>query len=441
MADRFFMNILINWLNHASVIIEMGEFRLLTDPWYDGSLFHGGWDLQFNNPNALEKTRHCSHLWISHPHADHFNFKNLTEIARINPELKVLCNISASYNIKQTIKKAGFTQIIPLYERTPLQINGIKIERFPHASIDSMLVLKSKHETVVNFNDCYSPNKFLNKLSKNIGPIDLFLLNFNHAGKLIEFPPSSPEKVKNNLINEFLNIINIFSPKWILPFASHHRYRNARSNDLNQSMLNNNDLANLDSRVIPAQIGDRIQLKSPNQFQVINPTTPLVRNQPQMKIFGESVTWDKLIKKGNEYRKTLKWHYPILRLFIPELHILIDDLNQVLVFNVNKGLKEGLATTNPHIGIHSTDLLYWFSNPFGSDSISIGANYKILSNDINTTTKFMLATQLITNGLSFRNLMKMLTTRSGWSFFWNRREAIIGYLFDYSFFKRILRRG
>ena len=50
MTDR--PSLSIKLLNHASCLMEMGEVSLLSDPWFSGTCFRGGWGLQYLNPDA-----------------------------------------------------------------------------------------------------------------------------------------------------------------------------------------------------------------------------------------------------------------------------------------------------------------------------------------------------------------------------------------------------
>ena len=35
----------LEFVNHASVLISSGKINLLSDPWYNGAVFHNGWRL------------------------------------------------------------------------------------------------------------------------------------------------------------------------------------------------------------------------------------------------------------------------------------------------------------------------------------------------------------------------------------------------------------
>ena len=70
----------IEFVNHASYIIEHGGIRLITDPWIEGTAFNEGWSLI--EPTHLQYTdfKDITHIWFSHEHPDHFSPPNLKSI-------------------------------------------------------------------------------------------------------------------------------------------------------------------------------------------------------------------------------------------------------------------------------------------------------------------------------------------------------------------------
>ena len=65
----------IKLINHASAKICIDGVSIISDPWYDGSVFHKGWKLIHELPveeikKHLEKT---DYIFVSHEHPDHFS--------------------------------------------------------------------------------------------------------------------------------------------------------------------------------------------------------------------------------------------------------------------------------------------------------------------------------------------------------------------------------
>ncbi len=87
----------IHLLNHASVLIEVGQVKLLTDPWFWGNCFENGWGLKYDNENALELAKQATHLWISHFHADHFRTPTLRKLVEVNLNIIVFGNRSLNF--------------------------------------------------------------------------------------------------------------------------------------------------------------------------------------------------------------------------------------------------------------------------------------------------------------------------------------------------------
>ena len=69
------MNSTVKLINHASAKINVDGISIISDPWYDGSVFHKGWKLIHELPleetkKHLEKT---DYIYVSHEHPDHFS--------------------------------------------------------------------------------------------------------------------------------------------------------------------------------------------------------------------------------------------------------------------------------------------------------------------------------------------------------------------------------
>src|SRR5437762_8139531 len=132
----------IQLLNHASITLELQDMKLLCDPWFSGGCFDDGWGLMYYNSEALQLAKQCSHLWISHFHDDHFHLPTLRELAIANPDIIVLGNHSYNFQLDNAVKRLGFKNVIPLFERIPLQLTSkVAVTRFPTTGIDNMLLV------------------------------------------------------------------------------------------------------------------------------------------------------------------------------------------------------------------------------------------------------------------------------------------------------------
>jgi UDP-MurNAc hydroxylase len=230
----------IDYLNHASVLVRTDGVALLSDPWLEGTAFSGGWGLRYANPDALDRAAEATHLWISHWHSDHLHPATLARLAQRNPRIVVLANVSANFSMIDRMRGVGFDHVVPLPERVPTEIgSGVTVERFPTAGIDNALLLRTPSVTLLNYNDCNLPGAAVRALRKKIGPIDVLLNNYNHAGKLYRVLP--PEQQKQELLRTFCAAADLLQPRLVVPFASSHYYRCMDSRDQNASLLTFDD--------------------------------------------------------------------------------------------------------------------------------------------------------------------------------------------------------
>ena len=69
------MNSSVRLINHASAKISLDNISIVSDPWYEGSVFHKGWKLIHELP--IEETKiyleNTNYIYISHEHPDHIS--------------------------------------------------------------------------------------------------------------------------------------------------------------------------------------------------------------------------------------------------------------------------------------------------------------------------------------------------------------------------------
>ena len=418
----------IDYLNHASVIIKSGELSLLCDPWFSGTAFAGGWGLQYDNPHALQKARSCSHLWISHFHPDHLHLPTLKQLAALSPAITALANDSLNFRISEPLQAAGFTNILPLYERKTLSLtSGIKVTRYPTAGIDNMLLIETPEGTILNYNDCHLPIDALKLLLRKIGKVDVLLNNFNHAIKFMDNPRKSDEQIRHELKTSYKKVLDAINPKWSIPFASAHYYRTRDTVWQNDSLLRSEDLVELDSRILPLRIGSEVTFDDKLQPTLSPPSGRITPNSKDIKSETESVSFDAVVHAAKDFGNRLRQSLLGLTFWIPELRIRVEEYQRVILFDVNNQVyaEDNRDTEDAHIQAHSSALHQWFSKPFGSDSFFIGGHFEVVSKSIKPIQRVLLACSLMEKRLSPRMLANYVLRPGGIKFLLNRREEIL----------------
>ena len=62
----------IEFVNHASYIVEVKGKKLITDPWLEFRAFNEGWELLSETKFSYEDFKDIDYIWFSHEHPDHF---------------------------------------------------------------------------------------------------------------------------------------------------------------------------------------------------------------------------------------------------------------------------------------------------------------------------------------------------------------------------------
>ncbi len=422
----------IHYLNHASLLVEVGAVRILFDPWLEGTAFSGGWGLRYDNRDAFDLGATATHLWISHWHSDHLHAPSLTRLADRNPKMTVLANVSANFSMVERMRGFGFRDVRSLAEREPFALDGeTTCCRYPTAGIDNMLHIRSGPWSMLNFNDCNLPAKAIHALRRRIGPLDILFTNYNHAGKL--FDVVDDEARKRQLAEVLELTVEALDPTRVIPFASNHYYRTSASAEQNRSMLgfdDLDDLARLDERYVVPRIGDQVVFETPTQATV-HARSPAIPHQPlETHDYGPEVPWDELVAEVSARTKILHAQFLQMgRLAVPDLVVRVSDHARNLRLSLGQPACEADPSDAPHIEAHSQAMRIWLARRFGDDTFIAGAHFRIL--DANTTAieRWALVTLLEASHLDPQSCLEYLREPEGRRFLWNRREEILATLF------------
>jgi L-ascorbate metabolism protein UlaG (beta-lactamase superfamily) len=407
-------------VNHASVIIRAGDVALLTDPWYVGTAFRGGWGLQWENPKALDRIRDCTHLWVSHVHSDHFQAQTLRDVAAAAPQITVLVNRSANVDIAQGLRAAGFTKLEPLPERRRISIGkDIAVTRYPSTAIDSMLFIETPSATVLDLNDCNMPAAAFRQLRRRMGRVDVLLVNYNHAGKLYDYP--SHDAVRRAWSERFVRTVEPFEPRWIIPFASAHYYRTEHTREQNESLLALDDVRRLDRRVLPVEIGCTATFRSGAE-PVVTRVSEVRGANREVHAYSRPTRWEELVAAARAYRARLRREFFGQVGWLRPVRFLASDHDRVLVFDPRAGVGEGRVAEGHHVAAHSEALLDLLTRPNGADGFFVGGHFAFGGLDRDAVQKLHLAGSLLESSLAPRQALGLLARSDGRAFYWNRRE-------------------
>ena len=379
------------FINHSCFNIEHNNTSLTVDPWIEGSVFNKSWNLIVDTPKSSIKTvNNSDFIWFSHEHPDHFNPPNIKNFTKNKTYLfqktkdKRVINYLKKFS--QKIFELDAKNIFPLN-------NNFSIQVFPFQDLDSFCVIKVGDLTILNLNDCHiKKTEELNFIKKNIGFIDILLIQFSYAiGKTNRNDKSKREKIANDILENLNLTISYLKPSKVIPFASFcyfsrtdNFYHNDSINKIQYTIeyLKNN---NPDANFLCFYPGDIWDLKSQwdnspslnkynNDYKNIKPSTNSDNSVDFPDLFSSSKKFIIKTKSKNNlfniYRFFNRKYYKIF--------FKLTDQNISLKFDFVNGLQkiENINADSPICELTSASLKNLFDSGYGYDALTIGGRYE-----------------------------------------------------------------
>jgi UDP-MurNAc hydroxylase len=253
----------LTYHNSAAVVIQDDQTKILVDPWLKNGEYFGSWGIFPPYDFKPQEFDDMDFIYISHIHPDHCSPKTLE---KLNKKIPVLVHEFPEKYLKKNIQRLGFDVIelknnvkTKLKNETEITIiaadncnpeicgklfgcGTMNVEE-GLGNIDTMAIFNNQNETIVNTNDC--PFEISEKTAKIVAKqykkIDLLLVGYAGASSYPQCFNFSKEKLdtqikmkKNKRLNDTLDYLKIFQPKYFFPFAG--KYMLAGKN----SILNKN---------------------------------------------------------------------------------------------------------------------------------------------------------------------------------------------------------
>ena len=276
----------------VGIFSEDQTTSVLCDPWLTEGAFLGSW---FHDPPLLGfefdevlRTK-WTFVYISHLHADHFDRKFLSKIAKLQPECRVLIPKHGKPWLKRAILNLGFSseRIIEVNPEAPIIHGDMRIQILPadycnplvcgaqtpcysgfdwQRSIDSLAVFSCDGQTIVNANDVMATDS-VPKVLRDIGDCDLLMADYGGAGPYPQcFPDvADKESVARNLANRFIDVVaqaaHSLKARSVMPYAGQYYLGGSKVN-LNASRA----ILNLDETKMRLQSAGIDNVLTPDVF-------------------------------------------------------------------------------------------------------------------------------------------------------------------------------
>lgn len=419
-------------LNHATVLLDAGDVRLLVDPWLEGHAFSGGWELARETPaSAWDATDRATHLWVSHWHSDHLHLPTLAKLAERRPDLKVLANASHNFTMVDRFRALGFTDVQPLGERERWSDGSLVATRYPTAAIDNMLAVDLGGWRVLVYNDCNLPLGAVRRLRQRLPPIDVALLNYNHAGRLFTDEPAAA--VRERLWRAMVRNVDALGARHAIPYASFHRYRSRFALEQNDSLVGHPEAerrCSEDPRLVHGSVGRTLRFV-PRETPTIAAEEPNAPTTPTVLDPGPSLSEGEVLAIVRRYVERLTRDWWRATAFLGTVRLALEDLDVGLELDFRQAAVRRIAPRPCHARTDSPILARWMEKPFGDDTFLAGAHFGLGEDESGDRVdpaplqRLLLLSVLSSNHLGPAQAWRLPLEAEGRRFLWARREEIV----------------
>ncbi len=232
----------IEFVNHASFILQSGSIRMIMDPWLEGTSFDNGWGLLSKTALDYEAFREITHIWFSHEHPDHFSPPSLRHIPEdCRKDITILFQKTSDRKVVEYCQKQGYGRIIELPDGETLDIaDGVSITNWRYEGFeDSYALIVTPDVRILNLNDCtVNTAEEVHQVKEQVGDIDLLFTQFS-----ISAWDGNVEEVEHRhagaqaMLDRTVLQCRILQPKWVVPFASFIWFCHEENKYMNSAFL------------------------------------------------------------------------------------------------------------------------------------------------------------------------------------------------------------
>jgi UDP-MurNAc hydroxylase len=377
----------IEWVNHASFIVESGAVRLICDPWLEGSAFNDGWNLLSPTKLSYDDFSKTTHIWFSHEHPDHFSPMSLRKIPEVyRRKIKVLFHCTSDQQVVDLCKSLGFiTEELP-DNRIVTVAEDFKVLSGRQGLLDSWICVWAEGKTLLNMNDCvFDTKRELEMLQRSMGKTDILFSQFSYANWVGNPGDLAAHKRQANRKREEMERqIRVFEPSLFIPFASFVYFSHAENFFMNQCVNQINDVYEFvtqDLRV-PCNVmypGDQWEIGTPwdSRPSIERYQADYARVLASTPIASAQVSFGTLQEAANIFvRKCSPKNNWFLLKALPPAVVRISDLGIEGELSFRRGLVETRGRC-PDIILSSDSLLYCLKTDWGGETLQINGRFQV----------------------------------------------------------------
>jgi UDP-MurNAc hydroxylase len=378
----------IDWVNHASFVIQSGDIRLITDPWIEGTAFNHGWKLLSPTVFRYDDFADITHIWLSHEHPDHFSPPNLKRIPEeLRRKITVLFHRTKDKRVLKVCKAYGF-EVQELNENEVIRLaDDFRLVCGRQGLIDSWMAVFADGQTLLNMNDCiFRKREDLVSIRKQVGRVDVSLLQFSYAswvGNLDDAPSHSRHAERK--LNEIKVHLQLFQPSVFVPCASFIYFSHVENFYMNKRANRIEDVYQFASQElkVPTAVlypGDSWELGT--QWDSVNSLcryrADLTRALSLPPDTSASVELSRLKEAAAAFiRKSNCKNNTLLLKALPPAVVRLNDLDIDVELSYRDGLKQ-VTGRQADIVTSSDSLNYCLQFDWGGDTLAVNGRYQTL---------------------------------------------------------------
>ncbi len=380
----------LEFINHASILLEHKGLRLICDPWLEGSVFNKGWKHIAKSQFSYEDFATINYIWFSHEHPDHFFPPNLKKIKpEFRQHITILFQETIDKRVVEFCKEAGFKGIIELKPDTWHKLAEdweILCENFEEG--DSWACFRTPKLNYLNANDCTIENNEHGRLIRQkVGKIDVLLTQFSYAYWAGNKADTEYRKsVAAQKLKYLKDQATLFEPRKIIPFASYVWFCHEENYYLND-LVNQPDFINTfiqkETQAEPLflYVNDVFEFEKPHNselslkkwqadYQKIfdNPELNKTEKVPLEKLLAQSQIFLDNLKKTNNNL--------ILKLFLKPTYLYLTDYQYAMRLSFEGLEKTDRLEKDCDVALASDSVLYCFSFPYGQDTLGVNGRFQ-----------------------------------------------------------------
>lgn len=376
----------IEWVNHASFVVQSGPIQLICDPWIEGTAFNNGWKLLSPTKFSYSDFSSISHIWFSHEHPDHFSPPNLRKIPeQYRRTITVLFHHTKDRRVINVCKSLGFrTEELP-WEETVEIAPDFQLLCGTAGLIDSWLAIKAAGKMLLNMNDCvYDRPRELENVKSRVGKVDVLLSQFSYANWV-----GNPDDTATHMRHaerkraELAKQVRLFRPTQLIPSASFVYFCHAENIFMNDQANRIRTIAQFAENTLGVETivlypGDVWELGNhkDSNASLVSYEADFASCQSTEPLTSPSISFNKLKETTEAFvSKCMKRNNPFLLRALPSAVVRINDLGMNVEFSYRTGLVEA-AGRQPDISMSSDSLLYCVAYDWGGDTLAVNGRFQ-----------------------------------------------------------------